>query len=169
MHISIIANNFTEEYIYNVVNNLSNNVDKIDLIGSSLYKDQRLDQKINFYKLRDNHEGKVSAVVKSFRIINYYQKLIRYLSTTQATIIHVQWLRFNFVEGVLITLLMRALGKKVIYTAHNILPHDEEGLYYRILFKIIYKLQNEIVVHTSFIKKQLLENFNLTADRIHVV
>ncbi len=154
MHISIIANAFQEDYIVDLLNNLKDKVDKIDFIGSSIYADRKIDPKIKFYDLRGKHDENESRVDKSLRILIYYYHLVIYLYKTKAKIIHIQWLRFHIIEGILLTIYMRAIGKKVVYTVHDILPRSKDNTYNRLVFKIIYKLQNQLIVHTSYIKKK---------------
>ena len=169
MHITIIANNFQEEYIYNLINNLSLQVDRLDFIGSPLYNKEKINSNIKFYKFRHYYHDKESQVKKTYGIIDYYLKLIKYLFTSPSKIIHVQWLKFNFIEGVLIAILIKLLGKKVIYTAHNPLPHNTDGLYFRTLFKLIYKIQSQLIVHTSYIKDEISRQFGTNPQKIHVV
>lgn len=169
MQITIIANNFQEEYLYNLLNNLSPKVDRIDFICSPQYDRDRLDPKIRFYKFRHNHANEVSGLQKAGRILIYYWRLIHYLLQTKSKIIHVQWLRFYVIEGILVTLLARTLNKKVVYTAHNVLPHNKTGAYYKMIFKIIYKVQSQIVVHTNHIKKQLIDEFGVDPKKVYVV
>jgi glycosyltransferase involved in cell wall biosynthesis len=169
MHVCVIANNFQDDYIYNFVNHLSNKVERLDFIGSDLYDKNKLHQGVVFYNFRRHHVHNTSGLVKFLRIIDYYQKLIRYLIGTPAKVIHVQWLRFDFIEGVIFSALMRLVGKRVIYTAHNALPHHKDSLYYRLLFKLIYLIQNEIIVHTPYIKRQIITNLKIEPKKIHVV
>lgn len=169
MHITIITNGFQQEYSYNLLNNLVDKVERIDFIGSPLYDKNRLDPRICIYNLRANQEGRSSGVLKLLRILNYYRKLFTYLFQTKSKLVHVQWLRFDFIEGVLITLMMQLMGKKVIYTAHNVLPHDKRGMIYDKKFALIYRIQDEIIVHTLFIKNQIVDSFAVKPDKIHVV
>ena len=169
MHVTIIANGFQEEYIYNLLNHLVDKVDRVDFIGSPIYDREKLDKKIFFYNLREDQAEKKSVLSKSFGILNYYRKLFTYLYRTDSKLVHIQWLRFDFLEGVLISGLMRLMGKKVVYTAHNIIPHDKQGTLVRSKFRLIYRAPDDIMVHTSFIKKQIVSQFKISQDKIHVI
>ena len=169
MHVTIIANGFQEEYIYNLLNHLVDKVERVDLIGSPIYDREKLDRRIFFYNLREDQAGKTSVLSKSFGILNYYRKLFRYLRRTDSKIVHIQWLRFDFIEGVLVSWIMKLMGKKVVYTAHNLLPHDKEGPIVRAKFRFIYRIPDDIMVHTAFIKKQIVSQFDILQDKVHVI
>ena len=109
MHVTIIANGFQEEYIYNLLNHLVDKVERVDLIGSPIYDREKLDRRIFFYNLREDQAGKTSVLSKSFGILNYYRKLFRYLRHTDSKIVHIQWLRFDFIEGVLVSWIMKLM------------------------------------------------------------
>lgn len=169
MHVSIIANGFQEDYITDFANNLKLKIDKVDLTGSSIHSDRQLDPSIDFYNLRMKDTETASVFQKSFVKIKYFVRLLRYLHRTRATIIHVQWIRFYIIEGILLTLYLRAIGKKVVYTAHDVLPHSEENAYNRLIFKLIYKAHSGLLVHTSYIKSRIVSEFNIDPSKISVV
>jgi len=169
MHICIIANGFQEDYITNLLNNLKSKVDKIDFIGSSIHSDRKIDPQIQFYNLRGNHHDNESFVEKFVRIFKYFYRLLVYLHKTKAKIIHVQWIRFHIIEGIFLTLYMKAIGKKVVYTAHDILPRSKNNTYNRIVFKFLYKIQNLIIVHTSYIRTTIITEFKINPSKIYTV
>lgn len=169
MHISIIANGFQEDYITNLLNNLINKVEKIDLIGSSIHADRKLSSKINFYNFRGRHFDKETIFQKYLRITKYFYKLVRYLNKSEAKIIHFQWIRFHIIEGIILMIYIKLIGKIVIYTAHDILPRSRDNAYHRFLFKIIYKYQDTIIVHTSHLKSRLITEFNIHPKKVYVI
>lgn len=169
MQVTIIANGFQEDYIHNLVRSISSHVGKIEVIGSDIYCFDNFPANVHVLNLRGNHDDRVSVILKSFRILSYYFKLIKYLIGSRSSVIHVQWLRFEIVEGIFFSLFIRLLGKQVIYTAHNILPHNKKGWFLDFKFRIIYSVQNKIIVHTAYIKSQLCNKFNLPVNKIHSI
>lgn len=69
-------------------------------------------------------------------------------------VIHFQWVMSPIVDVWLIRLL-RALGFPVIYTAHNILPHDHHPKH-RDMYALLYDNVDKIIVHTETSKHDLL-------------
>jgi glycosyltransferase involved in cell wall biosynthesis len=57
-------------------------------------------------------------------------------------------------------------NKRVIYTAHNPLPHHKDGLYYKTVFKIIYRLSDYIIVHTAYIKRQIVIGLGIDSQKV---
>jgi glycosyltransferase involved in cell wall biosynthesis len=169
MHIVIIANGFQEDYIINLLNGLSNKVERIDFIGSSIYPESKIDKRIHLHNLRGSHDENVGFLSKIERILSYYLRLLIFLFKTPAKTVHIQWLRFNFFEGIILTLVIKMLGKKAVYTAHDVLPHSKNNAYNRSLFKLIYKIQDEIIVHSDFIKKRIVNEFNINKNKITLV
>ncbi len=169
MHIVIIPNGFQVDYMLNLLYGLSGKVERIDFIGSSIYPESKIDSRIHVYNLRGSHDDHVGILSKINRMVSYYLSLTGYLFKTNAGIVHTQWLRFNFLEGILFTLIIKMLGKKAVYTAHDVLPHSKNNIYNRLLFKIIYKLQDSIIVHSDFIKNRIIDEFNIQAQKVFLV
>lgn len=169
MHVAIIANGFQHDYIIELLNSLSGKVKKLDFIGSSFYQKDKLHPDIIFMDLRGSNDESVSVLHKIIRNLKYYIRLIKYLFLSKVDIIHVQWLRFNVFEGIFFTLLARSLRIKIVYTAHDVLPHMKDNVYNRIVFYIIYHLQNKIIVHTEFIRNRLMKEFNVSSSKLIIV
>ena len=169
MHISIIANGFQEDYMSNLLNNLYCKVDRIDFIVSSIHESRRINAKVNFYNLRKSHDEKASSLDKSIRILKYFYHLLNYINHTEAKIIHVQFIKFAIIEGIILTLYIRLTGKKVVYTAHDILPRSKNNFYNRLVYKIIYKLQNKILVHTEYLSSRIIKEFNIDSSKVSVI
>jgi glycosyltransferase involved in cell wall biosynthesis len=169
MHIAIIANGFQEDYTEQLLNNLAGKIDHIDFIGSSIHLKRNISKSIRFFNLRGDHDEMASFNVKLIRVMKYHLRLLWYLSTTNARVIHVQWVRFPVIEGILFTLYMRIIGKRVIYTAHDVLPHSLDNVYNRIVFRNLYKFQSQIIVHTHYIKNRIIKEFGITPAKVHVV
>ena len=166
MHITIIANGFQEDYITNLLNNLADKVERIDFIGSDIHQERNLDKRIVFYNLRGKHDENVPLSAKVIRNINYYRKLAAYLIKSSSAIVHVQYFRLKIMEGIIFTLFIRMLGKKAVYTAHDVLPHSRDNAYNRLLYRIIYSLQHLVIVHTDFIKNRIIREFNISEAKI---
>ena len=111
-----------------------------------------------------------SKVKKVGGYVRYLIRLFRYLKRTSSksqTVAHFQFFRRERVETFFL-LLLRLAGVRLVYTAHNILPHESSRID-RFLKSIVYRSSHGIIVHSSFIKKALLESFRVNADKVHVV
>jgi len=168
MRVIIIANGFQVDYIQNLVPGLAKHITKVEFIGSDIYSFLGNSQ-IEFYNLRGSHDEHAGMMIKMTRIFKYYFRLMLFLIRSKATVVHIQWIRFELIDGVVFPIIIRLLGKKVVYTAHNVIPHDTSGKWVEFKFWMIYSLQNLILVHTNFIKNELLIRFKVKENRVVVV
>jgi D-inositol-3-phosphate glycosyltransferase len=166
MHVTIIANGFQEDYITNLLNNLAGKVEKIDFISSDIHQKRVIDNRINSYNLRGEHRENVPMLSKVIRNIRYYGKLAVYLLKSRSALIHVQYFRLKVIEGILFTLFIRMLGKKAVYTAHDVLPHSHDNALNRFIYRVIYSLQHLIIAHTGFIKNRIINEFGINPAKI---
>jgi glycosyltransferase involved in cell wall biosynthesis len=151
------------------LNNLIGKAEKIDFIGSSIHMGRNIHPSVRFFNLRGAHDEKVVFYKKMLRVIKYHMKLLYYISTAKATVLHVQWVRFPIVEGILMTLFMQLLGKKVIYTVHDVLPHSKDNVYNRFIYRILYSVQDQLIAHTQYIKNRIVAEFGIRPAKIHVI
>jgi glycosyltransferase involved in cell wall biosynthesis len=167
--ITIIANGFQEDYIINLVNSLALKGIEVDLIGSSFYNRNKINPPINFLCFRGDNNDKASLLRKVLRIIKYYFRLIIYLMKTKSEIIHVQWLKFYLIEGVIFVWIYRILGKKAFYTVQDVLPHNKETKLNWLIFYLIYHSQHCIIAHTEFIRNRLISEFEISPEKVKVI
>ena len=117
--------------------------------------------------------SKDQEVSKAGKLINY----LKYLSTLffytarasrkQPCVVHFQFFRRPRIESVYL-LLLRLTRAKLIYTAHNILPHESRKIDWW-LKGLVYRSVHDIIVHSSFIKRALLDAFPMRASKVHVI
>ena len=124
------------------------------------------------------------ANVRQHRLFKYSlfkhkaAKAISYMSTCillgfrllcwHPSVVHVQWLRIPSFDYRYYWLLKKMLGCRLVFTAHNILPHDS-GTRYLKSFQAFYQLTDAIIVHTEATKEELLSTFKLQGDKVHVI
>ena len=169
MHICIIANGFQEDYTEQLLNNLAGKVEKIDFIGSSIHMGRNINASVRFINLRGAHDEKAAFYKKLLRVAAYHFRLLKYIASTKATVMHVQWVRFPIVEGIFIVLFMQLLRKKVIYTVHDVLPHSKDNYYNRSIYRILYSVQNQLIAHTNYIRNRIVSEFGIRPGKIHVI
>ncbi len=169
MHVVIIANGFQKDYIKNLVNNLVKVVDRLDFIASDLYSEEEFNVNVRFENLRGSHDENVGPWLKVRRMVRYYRKLFSYLRREKPDAVHIQWIRFSFLDGIIFHSILRIAGQKLIYTAHDALPHDRETFLNRWIFSLVYRICHVIVVHTRFLRERLIDEFGLPSGKIRVV
>ena len=99
-----------------------------------------------------------------FRIISVIVKL-------KPNLIHIQSI-ISARKDWIIFVLARLLNKKVVFTAHNILPHERcerkaPGMNFA--YKMIYGCSNKIIVHTQYSKNKLISLFRIAPKKIKLI
>lgn len=82
-------------------------------------------------------------------------------------VIHLQWTVMPRIDAWLFKRLSLA-GVPIIYTAHNVLPH-ENGERYRSAFREIYRGVDRVVVHVNSAREQIVEEFGIPFSKVAVI
>ncbi len=105
---------------------------------------------------------------------NYFKKwylIWRFLVREQVDIFHVQSLitaRKDFMGF----FIMKLLPFKVVYTAHNVLPHDEEerrAFGMKFAFRWIYSLSDFVITHSEQDKNDIMDTFGVGPARLKAI
>jgi glycosyltransferase involved in cell wall biosynthesis len=71
-------------------------------------------------------------------------------------------------ERILIRIL-KAIGCRVVFTAHNVLPHETDSGEGNDSDAAIYRLVHRVIVHSEDNRRELIQLFGLSPDRIAVI
>lgn len=138
---------------------------QIVLIGNKKYKDLGL---IINKKLIFNYSD-LRGIAKGFSYAISYLKLIFLCIKYKPNVVHYQWLKIYFFDLNAIKLIKLILpNTKIVYTAHNILPHGS-GIKYERIFGKLYKQFHQIIVHDNISKSTIKEKFRIDYGKIHVI
>lgn len=102
-------------------------------------------------------------------VLNLINLLLRFI-LHRPDIIHIEWLPLVSkipVEPWFLRI-MKKRGVKLIYTVHNVLPHDT-GLKYKSKFRRVYDMMDALICHTQESKDQLVQDFKIPDSRIWVI
>ena len=109
-------------------------------------------------------------VRRLFKALEYPIDLIffrRHIEETKPDILHYQWVLVPTLDRLMFKR-FKAMGIKIVYTAHNILPHGERR-WHRKQYASLYKTVNQIIVHSESNRRELVETFMLDATKVHVI
>jgi len=105
---------------------------------------------------------------------NYFKKwylIWRFLVREQVDVFHVQSLitaRKDFMGF----LIMKLLPFKVVYTAHDVLPHEEEerrAFGMKFAFRWIYRLSDFVITHSEQDKNDIMDTFGVGPARLKAI
>jgi len=63
---------------------------------------------------------------------------------------------------------LRLLGSSLVFTVHDVLPHDT-GEKFAGEFRMAYRMMDALICHSEAAKDQLLSQFSIAADHVHVI
>jgi glycosyltransferase involved in cell wall biosynthesis len=103
--------------------------------------------------------------------INMMALLVRFaLSKSKPDVVHVQWIplvrRLPFELWFL--KLVKRLGIRLVYTVHNLLPHDT-GRRFVPLFRCVYNEMDALICHSEETKRRLIDEFSVNPSRVWVI
>lgn len=114
-----------------------------------------------------NYSTKKNKVAKLLSYILSIIRAYRYICDFKPDIVHIQWIKFYIIDSFFISLLQKR-GIKIVYTAHNVLPHDS-GNSQITAYSRLYHLVDRIVVHSVNTKNELVVDFKVDSSKVCVI
>ena len=109
---------------------------------------------------------------KLANLLRYYVRLLSLLLRRRGATVHFAGIfrnRFILWEGLGLNLCFHLLARRYIYTVHNVLPHGREGSrFFRWIYRRVYQLPHVLLVHTRAARQQLVTEFGVADQRIHL-
>jgi glycosyltransferase involved in cell wall biosynthesis len=147
----------------------------VDVIGSDEIDSPELHTTANlrFLNFRPGHSSDSNFARKLGKLLSYYAKLVGYATRPGPKILHILWnYKLEYFDRTILMLYYRALGKKVVLTAHNVNQarrDAKDSWVNRATLQVQYRLCNHIFVHTEKMKSELCQNFGVADGRITVL
>lgn len=113
------------------------------------------------------YRQEMNPLVKIVSYVWSLLKLVSVLKTERPNVLHIQWWRQWNIDYVFLSLYKRYSGQ-VVFTAHNLLPHDSGESMKRKCIKYYNKV-DKIIVHDNSSKDILIEELGIKADKIAVI
>jgi D-inositol-3-phosphate glycosyltransferase len=175
LRVSLLTGGHDAPYVLPLASTLASQGVIVDFIGGDDMQNTPVARtpKVHYHNLRGDQSETAPLITKIFRVLNYYWKLIRYSAQTDSTIFHIQWLnKFVYFDRTVLSLYYKILGKKLVFTAHNVNAAERDGsdtLMNRLTLWFMYRTMDHIIVHTQKMKLQLINSFRVEEKRITVV
>lgn len=175
LHVAVLTAGRDKPYALGLAAALKEQGIMHDFIGSDAVDGPELHGTplINFLNLRGDQSVEAGWVRKVTRIIAYYWRLLAYAVTARPKLFHILWHnKFDFLDRTLVMGFYKLLGKRLIFTAHNVNAGKRDGcdtIWNRISLKSQYRLADQIFVHTELMKRELQREFAVPETRITVI
>jgi len=147
----------------------------VDFIGSDDLNVPEVvtNHRVNFLNLRGDQRTDASSFAKALRVLKYYIKLIGYAAIAQPKLFHLLWNnKFQFFDRTLLMLYYKLLGKKIVFTAHNVNAGKRDlndSWLNRLSLNIQYRLSDHIFVHSESMKRQLVSEFAIAERKVSAI
>ena len=175
LHVALLTGGGDKPYALGLAAALVSENISLDFIGSDDLSTRELltNSRINFLNLRGDQRSEASLPVKALRVLSYYAKLILYATTAKPKLFHILWNnKFEFFDRTLLMLYYKLLGKRLLFTAHNVNAgkrDSNDSRLNRVSLKIQYHLSDHIFVHTNGMKNELVADFRVPKDKVTVI
>lgn len=175
MQVALLTGGIDRPYAYGLAMSLVAQSVQVDVLGSDAVdsREMHTTSNLNFVNVWPAKQKRPNSVDKAIRVVRHYASLLRYTATAQPRLFHILWnSKIQFVDRTLMMLYYKALGKRVMLTAHNVNQAKRDGndsWFNRLTLRIQYLLCDNIFVHTQKMKDELASDFGVATNRITVI
>jgi len=147
----------------------------VDLIGNDAMRDDKTTkhERVNYLNFRGDQNPNAPFLKKTSRIVKYYCMLMKYTATTDSRLFHILWLnKFVYLDRTLLNLYYKLMGKRIVFTAHNINDKERDGgdsIFNRLTLRFLYSVVDHIFVHTNKMRQKLVADYAIDEKKITVI
>ncbi len=173
--VSLLTGGLDRPYVFGLATALVRHGACLEVIGNSTLDSPEMHStpKLRFLSLYWDPLKNLSVAAKLWRVLLSYVRIMFYATRAQPQIFHVLWNnKFELFDRTLLMLYHKALGKKIVLTAHNVNAGQRDGndsLLNRMTLKVQYRLADHIFVHTQKMKAELIDYFGVPEPEISVI
>ncbi len=166
----ILASGFQPDYVREVANAHARLGCAVYVIGGNMHEGQAYHENVTLLNIRGNDKRERNPIREGLKLAGYYARLLACVANADFDTVYDVSIGRPLLRCLLMYPLFRLLGKRIVYTAHNVLPHDADTIKNRIVYWIVYRiLVDAIVVHGQAIKERIIDEFDVDSERVHVV
>ena len=175
LHIALLTGGGDKPYALGIAAALTSVGVQVDFVGSDDLSVPELlaNPRLNFLNLRGDQREDASRKAKVLRVLKYYARLIAYAAKAKPKLFHILWNnKFQSFDCTLLMLYYKLLGKRVVFTAHNVNAgkRDENDSWLnRMSLNVQYRLSDHIFVHTEGMKSEMAFEFRIPDSKISVI
>ncbi len=170
MDVLVISHGFQDHYTASFSNGLAKLGVNVMLTRSVHLDPATLDPGVMSVDLGQNTGKEKSRLRKAFNFIRYHLGLMWLcLQRRQSTAHIIGLLRYEILLGILQGLFIRTVCRRYVLTVHNIVPHDNEKRYLKYVLYVVYRIPHVLMVHTTRMKEELVNEFGLRPEKIVII
>lgn len=173
--VALLTAGVDRPYTFGLATALARADARVEIVGSDQIDcpEYHRSEKIRFLNLRQDQTPRAGAAAKLRRIMAFYARLLHYAAASRPKVFHILWNnRFDAFDRTLLMLYYKALGKKLVLTAHNVNERERDGrdsAWNRLTLRCQYRLADRIFVHTEGMKRKLCSQFGVRVSAVRVI
>jgi len=172
VRVYLLPHGFQQEYEVGFANGLAAQSNcEVIMIASDNTLVGRLASSVKVMPLRGSQESGRGFIAKVCNMAKYWFSYFGLAIKDRRAIFHFNGL-FSMRGNLAVLLesfLARLFIRNWVLSVHNLLPHDSEGRLTRIIYGIVYRLPNLLVVHTKLMRQSLIGEFGVSPDKIVII
>jgi glycosyltransferase involved in cell wall biosynthesis len=171
----ILTGGFDKPYAFGITTALAGAGVRICVIGSDAVDcpEMYTTSGLTFLNFQRRLRPDVSRAAKLWRLVAFYRRLLMFLASSRIRLVHILWNnKLVYFDRTLQLLLLKALGKKVVFTAHNVNARSRDGgdsWLNRITLWAQYNLVDAVFVHTDAMAQELAAEFSVPRRKVTVI
>jgi D-inositol-3-phosphate glycosyltransferase len=173
LKIALLTGCNDKHYQIGLLSGLVANPVKVDFIANDDMIEAAGYSQVKYFNVRGDQDPRAPITDKIFRVLKYYGALLKYAFQSDARIFHIQWLnKFQYLDRTLLNIYYKGLGKKLVFTAHNINAGRRDGndsWLNRLTLRWMYRLMDHIIVHTEQMKSEIIKDFIVPEEKVTVI
>ena len=175
MEVALLTGGFDRPYAFGLATALASDSVVVDVVGSDEVDSPEMHSTpgLRFLNFRRKNHTTPGFAQKTWRVLVYYVRLIRYVITARPTIFHILWNnKIQWFDRTFLMLYYKACGKQIAITVHNVNAGKRDGndsLVNRLTLRAQYHLADHLFVHTAQMKRELSRDFGVSEGIISVI
>jgi D-inositol-3-phosphate glycosyltransferase len=174
LEVALLTGGQDRSYALGLAMALSSKGIRIDVIGNDRVDSAEFHTTPNLTFLNlGGIQPEARFLKKLFQVLQYYARLIRYVSMAKPRLFHILWnSKFEYFDRTVLMLCFKLMGKRVVFTAHNINKarrDSEDSQSNQLTLRCQYHLADHIFVHTEKMKSELIEEFGVKKSAVRVI
>jgi glycosyltransferase involved in cell wall biosynthesis len=175
LRVSLLTGGGDLHYAIPLAASLADQSVRLDMIVSEqfLSSPELKKPSIALHSLHGNADPGQPLHRKLLKVIRMYTGLIVHAAATDSTLFHILWHnKLPMFDMTVLAGYYKVLGKRIVFTAHNVDADERDGRSWtlgRMALRLFYRLTDHIFVHTSRMKQQLEQQFQVDARKITVI
>jgi glycosyltransferase involved in cell wall biosynthesis len=165
--VALLTGGFDRPYAFGLIMALASKGVKIEVLGSEELEEPAIlaVPALRFFNLYGNQRRKAGKCARTLLNLAVYARIFRYAAKARPKIFHILWNnRLYLFDRTVLMLYYKALGKRIVLTAHNVNAGARDGKdswLNRLSLKTQYHLVDHIFVHTEKMKHELEETYGV--------